>query len=222
MSSFFRPPPPEPDEEWEELPTGPWEGPPENVVGGASALQVVVARSDDAVVLVTEVEAYPTGFSFELTLRWRGALLERLTGGPMQHLVEPIYLPSGELAPEFLRFGVRFSDGSKASNVAIAPPPGGPDEPPEGPTLEWRGGGSSRGVWNETAWVWPLPPPGSLTFVCEWPAAGIEETLHEVGAGAILEAAAHAEQLWGDEPSGHGRAAGSTYFRTRRRKRRET
>ena len=220
MSSFFRPPPPEPDEEWEELPSGPWEGPPENVVGGASAVQVVVARTDEAAVLVTEVEAYPTGFSFELTLRWRGSLLERFTGGPMQYLVQPSHLPSGELAPEFLRFGVGFSGGSKASNVGGASPlPGDSGEPPERPTLEWRGGGSSPGVWNESAWVWPLPPPGPLTFACEWPVAKIGETLREVDAGAILEAAAHAERLWGEEPSGHGRGAGSTYFRTRRRRR---
>jgi hypothetical protein len=45
-------------------------------------------------------------------------------------------------------------------------------------------------------WVWPLPPAGSLTVVCEWPAYGIALTRSEFDAGMLLDAAAQVEQLW--------------------------
>ena len=55
----------------------------------------------------------------------------------------------------------------------------------------------------------PLPPAGKLAFVCEWPAAGIPLTRHEIDAQIILDAASHAQQLFTDEelfdtPGGHG------------------
>jgi hypothetical protein len=45
-------------------------------------------------------------------------------------------------------------------------------------------------------WVWPLPPAGPLTFVCEWPAAGIEFTRTEVDAQPLLDAATQAQQIF--------------------------
>ena len=53
-------------------------------------------------------------------------------------------------------------------------------------------------------WLWPLPPPGPLTFVVEWPALGIAETRAETDATAVVEAAASAAPLWPEEsPSGN-------------------
>jgi hypothetical protein len=48
-------------------------------------------------------------------------------------------------------------------------------------------GGGSGGVggWDEQYWVAPLPPPGPVAFVCEWPAAGIALTRGEVDAAAF-------------------------------------
>jgi hypothetical protein len=52
-------------------------------------------------------------------------------------------------------------------------------------------------------WVTPLPPPGRLEFVCEWPAAGIALTRVEVDADPIREAATRVTTLWeGDATAG--------------------
>jgi hypothetical protein len=48
-------------------------------------------------------------------------------------------------------------------------------------------------------WVWPLPPPGPFTFVCEWPARAIAESGAEIDAGSILEAAGRAVTFWPDD-----------------------
>src|SRR5256885_6760927 len=48
-------------------------------------------------------------------------------------------------------------------------------------------------------WVWPLPPPGPVAFVCEWPAFGIPESRAELHARLILDAAARAVELWPED-----------------------
>ncbi len=50
-----------------------------------------------------------------------------------------------------------------------------------------------------TYWVYPLPPPGPLAFVREWPALGLFETLVEIDAQPILDAAARSVQIWPDD-----------------------
>ncbi|MFL6222641.1 MAG: hypothetical protein ACJ75K_07385, partial [Actinomycetes bacterium] len=67
------------------------------------------------------------------------------------------------------------------------------------PVLNQHGGGGGGLAWDMEHWVWPLPPPGPFTFVCEWPARGIAESGAEIDAGSILEAAGRAVTLWPDE-----------------------
>jgi hypothetical protein len=43
-----------------------------------------------------------------------------------------------------------------------------------------------------------------MSFVCEWPAAGIELTRHEIDAQNILDAAGRAQTLFPDRSSGSG------------------
>ncbi|MGH2686811.1 MAG: hypothetical protein ACRDJP_15200, partial [Actinomycetota bacterium] len=57
------PPPPEPEPEEEESPPKPWYGPPENVLGGTVALDLVLATTDEVAVAITSVTAYPEGVS---------------------------------------------------------------------------------------------------------------------------------------------------------------
>lgn len=40
------------------------------------------------------------------------------------------------------------------------------------------------------------PPPGQLTFICEWPMYRIPPSRHAVDAHAIREAASRAIHLW--------------------------
>ena len=75
--------------------------------------------------------------------------------------------------------------------------PGDTLSPPE---LILRGTSGFGGRSSETTmWMWPLPPPGLLEFVCEWRAEGIELTRRELDAQVILDAAAQVDELWPDE-----------------------
>jgi hypothetical protein len=54
---------------------------------------------------------------------------------------------------------------------------------------------------------WPLPPPGPLAFVCEWPAAGIAVTRSEIDAQLVLDAADRAQLIFPDD----GNRGGTSY-----------
>ena len=56
-----------------------------------------------------------------------------------------------------------------------------------------QGGGGRAGNWRQFLWAWPLPPPGLLTFICEWPAVQISVTRRPIDAQEILDAAARAQ-----------------------------
>ena len=101
----------------------------------------------------------------------------------------------GEIPPEVLRLGIEFADGSKATNLR-GPFAHEPDDDGRGPMLTQRGGHGGEGRWTQEFWVWPLPPPGPLAFVCEWPHHGIDLTRSEIDAQVVLDAAARAQVLW--------------------------
>jgi hypothetical protein len=153
------------------------------------------------------VAAYPSGFAFEvLTMAARAGgeeeLLDPLLFGHHRHRMRA---GQAGLPPEMLRMGVQFADGGKATNTNTSRlDPRDPGEPPSGPVMHQGGGGGGGGSWHQSHWVWPLPPPGPLAFVCEWPAAGIALTRHEVDAQPILDAAARATVIFAEEESPGG------------------
>jgi hypothetical protein len=198
MSFFELPPrPPEPDEpEDDEQPE--WMGAPENVLGAAIPIRLVLARTDDLAVAVTDATAYPNGFEFKLVVKARRVGDELGDFDPLDFdhpLLHQAPRRRRELPPELLRFGIEFSDGSKATNLGD-PWPGDPEEMPSPPVLVPGGGGGGWGSWESDYWVWPLPPPGRFAFVCEWPAKGVPLTRKEIDAALIREAAGQAEVLW--------------------------
>jgi hypothetical protein len=77
------------------------------------------------------------------------------------------------LPAEFLRLGVQFADGSVATHLDRSP-----FRRPD---------------------AWPLPPPGPVGFICQWPAQGIAESRVEIDARLILAAAARAVDLWTED-----------------------
>ena len=143
---------------------------------------------------VPAVQAYPTGLSLMLVARVR----QRPGDRGSQRLMT--YDPTSD---QFVRLGVQFSDGRKATNLQRPRSPRA-GEPPAGPLLTPRGSSETQGAWDATYWLWPLPPPGRLLIVAEWPALHLSETRAEVDADPILEAAALAVTLWpeGDDPGG--------------------
>ena len=175
--AFFDAPPPMPDAP---KPTAllPWFGPPQGVIGGSDPQQLVIARTDNVAIAVTELTAYPLGFTFNLTFLGRSENVELPP-------VTPYYRPRhGEGLENQFRFGLLLSDSTKVIASQTRAVPGSSDwnsfaaleRPPE-PMLRINGGGGGSGnKWDWRYWNTPLPPPGPLAFVVQWLAVRIMET----------------------------------------------
>lgn len=59
-------------------------------------------------------------------------------------------------------------------------------------SLSMSGGGGLR-TWDYLLWLFPLPPPGRISLLCEWPAKGIAEGGSQMDVYAIIDAARRAE-----------------------------
>ena len=186
-----------------------WVGPPDNVIPGALPLELLLAASQTVVVALRGRAAYPTGFEFDLVVRLR-ALAPADEPSTSQFLVvSPEEVTTGRLPPRFLRFGLEFSDGRKVTNL----PRTGPRliaHPGVGPILWGRDGSGSSLAWRQAYWVWPLPPPGPLKFVCAWPAFEIPESTASVDGARVIDAAQRATVVWPFEEFGSDRARGGS------------
>jgi len=197
--SFFEAPPASPEPE--RLSEPEWLGPAENVLPAPFSLWLVLAHTDQLALAIHDGLADTNGFAFTISLRRRRGR-ERPGDDPI-HLWHTVR--GGDIPPEALRLGIQVSDGSKATVfdghrwLRSA-------ERPDGPVLIQRGGSGGLHSWELAFWVWPLPPPGPVAFVCEWPAEGVELTRAEIDASAILDAGANAKVLWpNDGAAGAGR-----------------
>jgi hypothetical protein len=119
--------------------------------------------------------------------------------------------PDGRIAADdILRLAVVYPDGRVATNINIR------HRLPEadgGLMLYPEGGGGGGGSFGVRYWVHPLPPPGSVTLVCEWPRSGVPESRVDVPAQAILDASTRAVRLRPEPEPAHApgqpdRAAG--------------
>ena len=209
--SFFEPPPPPPEPpEAHVQPV--WVGPPDNMFGVPFPLSVVLARTGDVALHVHSGLSYPAGIEFSLQLLQREH--------PRDHLHGPIHdwhrgRHEGALEPHVLRFGIELADGRKATVFDAFP--SGLEGEPGGPVLVQRGGGGGDRRYDMRFWLWPLPPPGALAFVAEWPAQGVALTRESVDTKPILEAAARVEELWSDGSPSGGSGGFTTQVMTARR-----
>lgn len=165
-----------------------WEK-PEFMLGGALDLAIVLARTDDAAVCLGQFAAYPNGFEFTLTI-----VLRDPATGACRRPTHRFELPGPSIPDDFLRFGLLFSDGKTATNLDMTSL--GEDGEPSKPVLNPEGGGGSDSRYDLQHWVWPLPPPGRLAFVCAWPVEHIAESRVEIDAEQIRQAATRAIKLW--------------------------
>lgn len=179
--SFFEPPPWRPPREYR---APGWSRGPEGTIPGIVPVELLLARTDTHAVLVDGLLVYPTGFDFDLAVR-------RRPGQPRQHRQRM------RLWDEDLRLEVRFADGRTADNDPRRWPHSSGDQPPDPPLLYQ----STRGAGGGHLWLWGLPPPGPLTFACQWPAQQIPPSQAVLDAGLVLDAAERARTLWPDEAS---------------------
>lgn len=183
-------PPPEPEPARRRRPA--WEK-PEAMLAGVAPGELLLARSDDAGIAVSGFRAYPSGFEVTLTVFLRE---DDRHGTFFWRLHEP--QSDDGIADEFLRFGVMFADGTSATNLGGRHFPR-PDVEPERPLLQQQNGGGGGRRIDVTYWVWPLPPPGPVTFFCEWPARSVPESRAEIDTQPILDAATRAIQVFPED-----------------------
>jgi hypothetical protein len=154
---------------------------PANELPRAAESALLLAQTDRVAVAVIAIWAFSSGFEFWIGVRFRqpGPALRR------------------EADDQSLHIGLRFADGRKVANVGHVPGPAGsvPGNLLLSP-LSFGGGMLDR---SRSYWVWPLPPAGPMTFVCEWAAFGIPETSMEVDAQPILRAAEQSIKLWPED-----------------------
>jgi hypothetical protein len=189
-------PPPGPPEPEPETPE--WLSAPDGWIGAVVPVLELLGRSDEAATCISRIVAYPVGF--EVTLDAFTRSLSRAYAFDAMEDWHEEHPP-----PQLLRYGVEFADGRKASNVGgmfggTVYAMSATDEPALDPSKDISlvpGGGHGGGRHSrQELWVWPLPPPGPVAFVCEWPQYGIQETRVSVEATLIREAAERAEEIW--------------------------
>jgi hypothetical protein len=153
--------------------------------------------SGPTAVAVTGMLAYRNGFEFFFTRLVR----------PDRRVPRPPN-PSGFLRTEEpFKLGVEFAGGRPTFPGDHIEPRY--DDEPSQPFL-FPGGRSVRGYRQDARWwVWPLPPPGQLKFICS---LGETTTEASMDAQLILDASQQSIQVWSG-PSAKTRLSGRWHLR---------
>jgi hypothetical protein len=199
LVAFFEPRAPEP-EPTAPAPYGPpiWTGPSELLLGNWVLAQELLAKTDEAAIVLRGLCAYPNGFEFQISFLGRPPHTPQ-----MHHALFARY--RGGYGP---RFGFEFSDGRRAGQSTRQ---GGFNVPkdengiPTEPVMMPRGGGGGGGEFRQNFWVWPLPPDGPLVLHFDWPDRDIPDTTVQLDGTAVRRAGQSALELW---PSGRTLAPG--------------
>jgi hypothetical protein len=158
---------------------------PENELPVALSENVLLARTDDAVVALRGMHVYSTGLAFDLSVRVRPGSLSGI------ELHDVLWRP-GPGAPPLL-LGLELADGTRVDNVG---------EPGWGGDVVFTQGGGTGSEYSvdHSWWLSPLPPAGPLTVVVRCPDLGLTETSTVLDGTAIRAAADRVVALWPWEP----------------------
>ena len=152
-----------------------WMRQPDWVAPRKRYVDIVIARTDALVLSIAVLKLHPSAIGFDL--RFSG---KTRTHNPLSGVPSPLARSGPALADGGFAFGVLFADGRTA--IANRNSASWPRGPADGPVLwPYGGAGGSGSEWRMELWLWPLPPPGPLEFVCEWPLEGLPES------GAAIE-----------------------------------
>jgi hypothetical protein len=169
---------------------------------GVAVPQRVDVRTKDAAFSVFGIAGHSTGFTFMFAARLR--VPDRLFLNPPRARG---WMGLGRSwAPYGFTLDIEYADGRNLGALVCPWPPHSANARIEqskrdGTTLRFQfttssGADRTGRSWNSQVWVGPLPPPGPLAFVYEWPDYGIELTRHEIDAQPIIDAAARSKPLW--------------------------
>jgi hypothetical protein len=169
---------------------------PENEFPVTVGTSVLLGRTDELAVALSDLRVYRNGAEFTVSARCRGELARR---GVLHMALSGRRHPRRAVGVDPFLLGFEFSDGRSVSSLREWPWRM-PDDDDQGPWLTSSGGGGSDVSVDHQFFLAPLPPGDSLSVISAWPALGIAETRHVLDARAIREAAERVVELWPAEP----------------------
>jgi hypothetical protein len=175
-----------------------WSGPPDDEVGVAVAVRMVVASQPRLFIAVTDCVAYSNGFTLGLAVRSKDEIPPDMMGFGLHR--EPGDDPG-------IQIGIRFSDGRDSRGGGRGPnravmdyyrewSEGKDPLEPAGPVIGQQGGGGGGQRYDFHYFVWPLPPDGPVTITCKWPARGLLTAGKELNGTAIRAAGLKSRGVW--------------------------
>jgi len=173
---------------WYQKRTDPSHEAPDDESGALLPVRMHLLASPIASIVLGNLIAYSTGLEFMLGIRYDRAVLDPMGGcGHYYQDDDP---------DRCLRIGLQLGDGTRVTSLDYLRR--GDEESP--PTWEltqtWGGGGGD--TFQKRWWLWPLPPPGPVLFVLEWPAATGERITARLDGEAIRLAASQSIRFWED------------------------
>ncbi len=164
---------------------------PENEVPVSVALDAMLGEAADFIVYLSGVRVFRTVLEFRLTAlaRHRGAG-RGLSGALFGH---------GEQEDRLL-LGVEYADGRIGSNLGGFPAGLNQELDPTTPVLMPGGGGGGDRSAETSYYLTPLPPPGPLRIITAWPSRGVAESVTEIPAEPLTDAATRVRVLWNLDP----------------------
>jgi len=149
-------------------------GPPDGVLGVPVPGTTVLARTDSFVVVLDRVVAYPTGVELGVTVR----TADDPVFGSFDDMRRRTWSGTSAFPGESLRIDAVFAGGAGDVHLVAV------------------NGSGTQTRFDQRFWLEPLPPPGPLGLVVEWPRRDLPATRVDIDAGVIIEAAGRAEVLW--------------------------
>jgi hypothetical protein len=171
-----------------------WSGRPRGIQPTTVPIALVMGESERATVLLTTVQAYPSGVSMIISCH-----LKKPTAG--DDIGDPI-------SEGRLQLAIDFPDGQRLTGTdplteyehpnaqRLRPHQEEDDEwAPGHAVLRRAGGGRSESLLEQGYWLWPLPTSGRLRISCHWLEQDIPLTSHELEAQLFRDAAAQARPV---------------------------
>jgi len=164
---------------------------PENEVPVSVALDAMLGETADFIVYLSGVRVFRTVLEFRLTaLAGHRGAGRGLSGALFGH---------GEQEDRLL-LGVEYADGRIGSNLGGFPAGLNQELDPTTPVLMPGGGGGGDRSAETSYYLTPLPPPGPLRIITAWPSRGVAETVTEIPAEPLTDAATRVRVLWNLDP----------------------